>query len=204
LLFGNDGNLYGAANGGAYGFGAIFRLVPSGSGWTEEELYSFPGDWGKGIWTGYPSFLVQDSSGNLYGVAEGFDQGYYSALVFMLSPSDGQWTYTVLWSYTDPYSGYRLTYIPNLAIDAAGNVYFAVTHHTACGRGSQCSAPEDQNWGEVLKKLYGSNDFQPIWYTWYNEIFDPVGPLVIDINGNVYGTTSYCGKYSMGAIWMVD
>ena len=205
LLMGYDGNWYGAAGGGAYGFGAIFRLVPSGNGWTEQELYSFPGDWGQGIWTTDPQFLVEDSSGNLYGAAQGFDQGVYSALVFMLSPSDGQWTYSVLLTVTSEDPGYNEVTIPSLAIDAAGNVYFAINYHTPCGRGSQCSAHQDQDkdWGAVLMKPYGSNEFQQIWGTAYNELFGAVGPLAIDIKGNVYGTTSLCGQYGQGTVWQI-
>lgn len=42
LIFDRKGALYGeAANGGAHGAGTVFKLTPSGSGYTESVLYSF-------------------------------------------------------------------------------------------------------------------------------------------------------------------
>ena len=43
-IFHNAGNLYGTASGGGTGNnGVVFKLTPSGSGWTESVLYSFTG-----------------------------------------------------------------------------------------------------------------------------------------------------------------
>ena len=42
VIFDQSGNLYGTTEfGGAYGYGTVFELIPSGSGWTEKVLYSF-------------------------------------------------------------------------------------------------------------------------------------------------------------------
>ncbi len=62
-------NLYGTTNeGGAYNFGAVFKLTPSQGGWTYTSLHDFCSG-------GYPcsdgafpmSNVVFDSQGNLYG-----------------------------------------------------------------------------------------------------------------------------------------
>ena len=38
------GNLYGTTTqDGAHGAGSVFKLTPSGGGWTETDLYDFPG-----------------------------------------------------------------------------------------------------------------------------------------------------------------
>ena len=64
LTFDAAGNLYGVAAGGAYGHGAIFKLVPSGGQWTESVAYSFTG----GLDGDGPSGgAIFDSAGNLYG-----------------------------------------------------------------------------------------------------------------------------------------
>jgi uncharacterized repeat protein (TIGR03803 family) len=65
LNFDTAGNLYGSAGGGAYGHGAIFRLMPSSGGqWTESVVYSFTG----GLDGDGPSGgLIFDNAGNLYG-----------------------------------------------------------------------------------------------------------------------------------------
>ena len=61
------GNLYGTtAKAGAYGYGSIFKLMPSNGGWSETDLYDFPGD-GAGA-VPYGSVLI-DAGGNLYGTA---------------------------------------------------------------------------------------------------------------------------------------
>jgi uncharacterized repeat protein (TIGR03803 family) len=115
LVVGIDGNLYGAAAGGAYNNGVVFQLVPSGGSWTENVIYSFTGE--KDGY--YPGSLFQDSFGNLYGVA------YYggSVDVFMLSPSHGGWVFGVT-LYTGSAYGANWTN-SDLAADVAGDLYWA-------------------------------------------------------------------------------
>ena len=61
------GNLYGTTfAGGAHLFGSVYKLTPSGSGWTFTDLYDFTG----GNDGGYPYGTVAiDANGNLYGTA---------------------------------------------------------------------------------------------------------------------------------------
>ena len=77
------GNLFGTtATGGAYGYGAVFKLAADG---TETVLYSFCGD-PDCVDGNQPSFasLVRDRAGNMYGVAGlGADQ---AGVVFKLTP----------------------------------------------------------------------------------------------------------------------
>jgi uncharacterized repeat protein (TIGR03803 family) len=67
VIFDQAGNLYGTTyNGGARGYGAVYQLTPSGSGWSENVLYSFQnGSDGADIAAG----LIFDQAGNLYGGA---------------------------------------------------------------------------------------------------------------------------------------
>src|SRR5208283_5900999 len=63
LIFDQEGNLYGTTyGGGTYGYGTVFQLTPSGSGWTESILYAFSGSDGA-----YPNGVIFDNAGNLYG-----------------------------------------------------------------------------------------------------------------------------------------
>jgi len=59
------GNLYGTTfAGGAHLFGSVYKLAPSGGGWTFTDLYDFTG----GNDGGYPYGTVTiDANGNLYG-----------------------------------------------------------------------------------------------------------------------------------------
>ena len=65
LTFDAAGNLYGTnATGGASDNGFVFKLTPSGGGWTFTDLYDFSG----GNDGGFPISNVSiDASGNLYG-----------------------------------------------------------------------------------------------------------------------------------------
>src|SRR5271165_4874194 len=68
VVFDKAGNLYGMTSGGGdlscapgYGCGMVFQLTPSGSGWTESDVYSFE----NGSDGAYPlGGVIFDSSGN--------------------------------------------------------------------------------------------------------------------------------------------
>ena len=67
LVMDGAGDLYGTTFcDGAHGFGSIFKLTPSGGGWTYTALYAFTGARNGG----YPyGSVVFDSNGNLFGTA---------------------------------------------------------------------------------------------------------------------------------------
>src|SRR5579862_1662773 len=61
----SDGNFYGTTyEGGAYGYGTVFQITPSG---TLTTLHSF--DYSDGAYP-YLEGLIQASDGNLYGTTE--------------------------------------------------------------------------------------------------------------------------------------
>jgi uncharacterized repeat protein (TIGR03803 family) len=93
------GNLYGAAGGGKYHAGVVFKLTrvtdTSQQTWRETILYSFTGG-ADGDSPG--GGVILDSAGNLYGttIAGGTGNG----VVFKLSPqADGSWKYTLLHTF---------------------------------------------------------------------------------------------------------
>src|ERR1019366_2707993 len=114
VIFDSAGNLYGTATAAGGGSGAVFRLTPSGSGWVENTLYTFPRDESTGA--GPYGTVVFDQSGNLYGTTA-LGGAYYAGTVYELTPSGGNWIESVLYSFADygPYVG--------LTMDAAGNLY---------------------------------------------------------------------------------
>ena len=64
LVLDGAGNLYGTTTTGGSGlYGTAFQLSPSGSGWTENVLYSFGLNGGTEPW----GALIFDAAGNLYG-----------------------------------------------------------------------------------------------------------------------------------------
>ncbi len=112
LVFDTSGNLYGTTvSGGAYDGGVAFELSPSADGeWTESVLYSFgSGDDARGP----QCSLIFDGRGNLYGTTKNggpHDVG----TVFRLSPSQGGWAETILYSFSSGINGPAAT-VPSVA-----------------------------------------------------------------------------------------
>jgi uncharacterized repeat protein (TIGR03803 family) len=96
VIQGSDGSLYGTTlYGGAYGSGTVYQLIPSGSGWTETTIHDF-----QDSSEGYDAFagLAADESGNLYG-ATCYGGPNNAGSVFELTPSNGSWTFTLLYTF---------------------------------------------------------------------------------------------------------
>jgi uncharacterized repeat protein (TIGR03803 family) len=121
VIFDAAGNLYGTTlAGGAYGYGSVYELTPSGHVWLEKLLYSFAPDGKDGLQPGFG--LALDSAGNLYGTtcAGG---AFGSGTVFEVSPSKkGGWGERVLHSFN---SNDKNGSCPSfgLILDSAGNLY---------------------------------------------------------------------------------
>jgi uncharacterized repeat protein (TIGR03803 family) len=188
------GNLYGFIGPGEYKDGAVAELSPAKNGWTYKALYNFDISQGDG-WTP-ESGLNFDSSGNLYGTTKfGGSGGFGTA--FEVSPPDSlgtpsEWQEHILHQFPAfqgdgeyPYAG--------LIADQAGNVYGATQSGGACypcGTVFELSPGSDGTWQEtILHKFSSSSDG-----------IGPLGTLVFDGAGNLYGTTigggngqQYCG-----------
>ena len=122
--------------------GIVFQLVPSGSGWTENVLYSFTGTTDGS----QPAGLVQDPSGNLYGfsICDNWDEDYcgyyndYYGLIFSLQPSGSGWIFNVIYSNWSDCDGYKNLFNA-LTVDAAGGLYAAEGGDDAyCQFGGNC------------------------------------------------------------------
>jgi uncharacterized repeat protein (TIGR03803 family) len=121
LVLDASGNLYGTTvEGGVFGRGTVFELIPSADGgWGEKILHSF----GSGVKGSDPEGpLLLDASGNLYGAT--YEDGTASeGTVYELSPSGGgRWSEKILHNFTrglddghNPEGG--------LIFDSAGNLY---------------------------------------------------------------------------------
>ena len=130
LVFDKAGNLYGTGTaGGTLGYGTVFELAPTKSGWNEEVLYNFAG----GSDGAYPyAPLIFDKAGNLYGTTQGSwtggAPGYGS--VFELSPvHGGGWMETPLHSFTGGADGAN----PYDALTFHGNNLYGTTRAGGTG-----------------------------------------------------------------------
>lgn len=196
FVFDSAGNLYGSASlDGSSGSGVIFELSPpaiQGGKWTETVLYSFTG----GADGGFPNAgLVRDAAGNLFGTTYG---GAIAGVVFELSPPSargGSWTYSVLHSFSGTNLGNGAYPNGNLARDLQGNLYGTTQLGGSvicnffpgpCGEVFELPPPGRPGlpWTEtVLYSFRGVPDGQ-----------FPYGSVILDTQGNLYGTTSQGGS----------
>lgn len=119
LVMDAAGNLFGTTSGGGNaGVGTVFELSPvAGGGWTETTVYSFNG----GPDGSDPeSGLTLDAHGNLYGTTPGGGLFEYGT-AFELSPRQGGWRETVLYSFEGSSDGGLPT--SGLITDRAADLY---------------------------------------------------------------------------------
>jgi len=189
VIFDEAGNLYGTAYaGGAHGYGTVFQLTPSGSGCTENTLRAFQSarDGGKPF-----GGVMFDNAGNLYGATSSGGTGS-GGTVYELMPSNGSWTFSVVYGFTG--SAYLPGPYGSLAIDARGNLYGTTNKDGAHGVGSVFKLTAS-NGGWTETDLY---DFAN-----GSEGAVPYGSVLIDANGNLYGTASQGGANGYGVVWEI-
>ena len=188
LIFDKRGNLYGTTNyGGTYGLGTVFKIAPDG---VQTILHSFgyePGD-GK-----YPlASLIFDKQGNLYGTTT-YGGASGVGTVFKLSPSG---TEAVLHSFGgEPGDGIN----PQgaLILDKQGNLY-----GTTAGGGAYGGA-----YGHGMVFKLSSSGEETLLHSFGGQSADgilPLGSLIFDKQGDLYGTTSAGGAYGWGTIFKLD
>ena len=185
LTFDDNGNLYGETDRGGGAdceCGTVYQLTPSGSGWTEQPIYRFQGSTDGGAPSGG---IVLDSEGNLYGGAS-FGGAGDGGTIFELMPSNGNWTFSVLYSPTIQ-GGSGFQPVGRLARSSSGILYGTFFYggiQFSCG-GEGCGsvfqlAPSLGGW--VYTSLYE--------FTGGDDGGEPTGGLILDSAGNLYGTTS--------------
>jgi uncharacterized repeat protein (TIGR03803 family) len=192
LVLDAAGNLYGETNfGGSCSAGIIFELSPPPGGaglWTETVLHDFQGDCGgfDGRWP-YGG-LTLGSGGVLFGTTI---YGPTSGTVFELQPpSSGQtlWTYQVIHNFLrsqdggNPYGG--------VTIDDSGNLYGTAATGGG-GSGTECLGVSCGVIFELTPPANTGGDWiETILYvfTGGNDGATPESPLLLDKQGNLYGT----------------
>lgn len=185
-----QGNIYGTLPGGCDPpgcYGTVFQLTNSGSGWAMNILHGFDGTYGQQPGAG----LIRDAEGNLYGSTQATSFG--GLPVFELTPSGGSWNYTVL-----SFVAQGLSQGPegDLVMDGAGNLYGTTFSSGAHNQGNVFKLTPTAN-GWVYTDLYDFTGEADGGY--------PKSNVVIDANGDLYGTTSACGPYQFvqGHYWVV-
>jgi uncharacterized repeat protein (TIGR03803 family) len=202
LILDAFGNLYGTTpEGGIYGAGAAFELSPqAGGGWKEKLLHNFGSTndgWG-------PIGLVfgpagSDLAGNLYGVTFGGEdrQPDTSGTVYELSPqSDGSWKETHLLSIPGASGSAPANPDAPPVFDQAGNLYTTSYLGGHYGRGTVFELSLKAGGGWSNKTLHS-------FLSTLGDGEQPLGGVIIDTSGNLYGTASENGltNESMGIVY---
>jgi uncharacterized repeat protein (TIGR03803 family) len=150
----------------------------------EKVLHSFDGTNGSSPFDG----LVFDAEGNLYGTT--YACGYADGVVFELTPSaHGSWTESILHTFSNVGTvGDRENPYPGLIFDAAGNLYGTTEVGGPNGYGTVFELAHEAggSWTETILHGFSNKD---------GSGFDPIGGLVFDAAGNLYGTTYGGGAY---------
>ncbi|MGA7294325.1 MAG: choice-of-anchor tandem repeat GloVer-containing protein, partial [Terriglobales bacterium] len=187
LVIDAQGNLCGSTwEGGSASGGTVFKLAPDGQ---ETDLHLFTGEGGDGFLS--KAGVVVDKKGNLYGTtirggASGSQLSGYGT-VYKIDASGKE---TVLYSFTGKTDG-GYPYA-SLALDTKGNLY-GTTYE-----GGDLSCQPPYGCGTVFRVDPAGNE--NVLYSFTGAYPDygasPVGGLVRDKSGNLYGTTSYGGTAS--------
>ena len=252
LAFDRADNLYGTTFEGGnntaacintnYMCGAVFEMSPAGGGWTESLIYRLNG---QSDGSNPSTAVTLDASGNVFGTTE-YNGDVDHGTVFELTYSGSAWNQSTLTDFADPYASYIRG---DLSWDAAGNLY-GTSEFGGNGGGTVYElSPAGGTWsysqiygltGEVEQagplggvvrdsagNLYGTAfslgpgnvglvfELSPGlggWsYTVLHTFTDldgdgglPMGNLVLDAQGNLYGTASVGGNYDRGIVWKIS
>jgi uncharacterized repeat protein (TIGR03803 family) len=192
VIIGPDGSLYGTTTSGGgtgcggNGCGTVFNLRPplnasanALSGWTETVLYQFRGGNDGSVPLGD---LVFDQSGHLYGTTSrgGSTQ---QGTVYKLTSSNGSWTESILHSFTGGLDGGQPA--AGVIFNSAGQLFGTTQSGGAFGHGLVFQLASGQS-GWLESAVYSFLNL--------TDGANPVGGLVFDSSGNLYGSTSSGGN----------
>lgn len=179
---GSDGNLYGGTNAGGNDGGEVYELTLEG---TFKVLQSFCYPFSARCYAGaYPTRLVQDADGNLFGTAAN-GGSYNSGTVFEIA-STGKFIGLHRFTYS---GGVAATWGLTLASD--GNLYGVATDDANFASATGNNVPNI--YGIIFQITPGGE------FTTLASFYDaPIGPLFQGTDGNLYGTTDEGGPGDSG------
>lgn len=192
------GNLYGSAMyGGPDKAGGTFELnrhTAAGEPWAYSTLYSFSRQSGQ-----YPSGVVFDRSGNLYGTTQSGGKGF--GVAFMLTPAGTSASETVLYEFQNNLDGSQPQ--SGLILDTSGNLYGTTSRggEVQGGTAFKLTPPATSGapWTKTIIHSFGNNPAtQP-----YAGGCHPLGSLTQGPRGTLYGVTFSCGVSGKGVVFQL-
>jgi uncharacterized repeat protein (TIGR03803 family) len=200
LTFDKAGNLYGTTPlDGSGGVGDVFQLKRNANGsWTENILYMFTGNGPDGA--SPESTLVFDGAGNLYGTTNNggnmnCPDPFGCGVAFRLTPDPGEsWSESVLHTFCSEAGCADGVYPDAMVFDKAGNLYGTTGNNSLNSDGTVFRLSESgDSWNEDV--LYHFDGIQGS---------GPIGGLIFDAAGNLYGTTCCGGSANDGVAFKLS
>jgi uncharacterized repeat protein (TIGR03803 family) len=197
LIFDAAGNLYGTSSaGGVYNDGVVFELTPRADrGWTTKTLHNF--DSQNGLDGASPqSTPIFDAAGNLYGTTAFGGTDDVGTVYELVGQPGGGWIQKILYSFLENGIDGYLSLAP-LTFDASGNLYGTTVSGGASGGGGivfELTPQSDGSWVETVLYSFCS---QPRCI----DGGSPLGGLIFDASGNLFGMTSLGGAHNDGAVF---
>lgn len=179
------GNLYGTTQfGGVYGYGTVFKIDTANN-------YSILHNFQRGADGANPNAgLVQDASGNLYGITRYGGHGCSGqgcGTVFRINASGQE---AILHRFAD--GGDGASPLGGVAVDSSGNIYGTTWAGGIFDYGTVFEI-ETSGQEKVLYHFSGGSDGA-----------NPLGGLLLDPSGNLYGTASSAGSSHLGTIFTIS
>jgi uncharacterized repeat protein (TIGR03803 family) len=191
VVLNGQGEIYGATfEGGATGNnGGVFELRSVSGDWKLSTVYQFPGTDAGYANTG----LIADASGNFYGGgnAGGIDD---IGAIYKLAPnSHGGWQESVIYSIPAVSGSYYGADPSGLVFDTAGNLYGTEGYSGAI----------NHEYGSIFKLTPTTSGpwSETTLSTFSGTLSHPLGNMVFDKAGNLYGTSLNGGASGNGAVF---
>jgi uncharacterized repeat protein (TIGR03803 family) len=173
---------------GASGCGVVFSITHSRDfrRWTEKILHRFSGRDGSSPMTR----LAMGPYGYMYGTTN-YGGIYDLGVAFAIKHTPKGWVETVLHDFGGPGDGAFVR--AGLTIDAAKNLY-GTTQGNASGNGTVYRLKyANGHWTETVLYSFGN----------YPDGSQPLGGVIVDSTGNLYGTTDLGGSANEGTVFEI-
>jgi uncharacterized repeat protein (TIGR03803 family) len=192
LIVDANGNLFGTtSSGGAYGNGTVFEIAKTSSGYasTPTTLVSFDDIHGSFPLAG----LIADANGNLFGTTNaGGLYGDGTVFEIVKTSSGYATTPTILVNFDNTNGAFPLA---GLVADANGNLFGTTVAGGVYGDGTVFEIARSSSGYAGTPTTLANFD--------YTSGAFPEAALIVDANGNLFGTTEAGGAYGFGTVFEI-
>lgn len=157
----------------------------------ENTLYTFSGG-ADGSWP--KAGLIVGPDGAFYGATQYGGAYTFGTIYRMAQNSDGTWSEIVIYNFTDTNDGAGP--IGQIAFDAAGNIYGTTAFGKPYEEGTVFELSPGAGGAYSATLLYA--------FTGGTDGEQPLGGVVLDKAGNIYGTTQSGGAFDEGVLFEVS